>query len=446
LVATDLDIEKRLQEVPVPDYPALEHPFDLMIAGVGGTGVVTVGALITMAAHLEGKGASVLDFTGFAQKFGTVIGYIRLAEDPNTINQVRIDRGSADAVIACDAVVASSPKASVHYQSNTNVVLNLADMPTGDLVLHRDANLEIDARRKMISNVVGPDRISCLNANHVAEQLMGNTVYANVIMLGYAWQLGLVPVSLDAIMRALELNNVAVQQNCHAFAIGRIIAHKPESLDSYLNAPPVEESLETIISERAEFLVAYQNQQYADRFVAHIQKLRDSLILKNKEVAAEVAARSLFNLMAYKDEYEVARLYTELDFEKRLSDEFQGDYRVIYHFAPPLFSVTKDARGRPRKQAFGPWIKPVLRILAKLRFCRGTPFDIFRYSKDRRLDRKLLAWYEKQLSDIERLASSMDEQQLLNRLSAPLEVRGFGPVREAAAEKMFQDLNQEKII
>jgi indolepyruvate ferredoxin oxidoreductase len=220
----DLDIGKLMQDVPLPALPTLDQPFNLLVTGVGGTGVVTVGQLISMAAHLEGKGASILDFTGFAQKFGAVLSFVRIGRDPDALNQVRIDTGMADAVIGCDVVVSSSPKASGTYQPGTSVALNLASMPTGDLVLRRDADLKIDARASAIASVVGADNMGAFDANSASEALFGDAVYANVMMLGFAWQRGLVPVTLDALTRAIELNNVAVDANKRALACGRLMA------------------------------------------------------------------------------------------------------------------------------------------------------------------------------------------------------------------------------
>jgi len=225
----DLDVETLLSGIDAPVIGSLDGAYDLLVTGVGGTGVVTVSALITMAAHLEGKGASVLDFTGFAQKFGTVLSYVRLAPAPGGVNQVRIDQGAADAVIACDIVASSSPKASACYRRGTAVVLNRAEMPTGDLVLKRDADLRAAAREAAIAAAVGAESVRAFDANRAAEALMGDGVYANVMMLGYAWQRGMVPVSFEALSHAIELNGVAVAANHRAFACGRLLAARPEA-------------------------------------------------------------------------------------------------------------------------------------------------------------------------------------------------------------------------
>lgn len=344
----DLDVAALLQSVPLPALPALDKPFNLLVTGVGGTGVVTVGALISMAAHLEGKGASILDFTGFAQKFGAVLSFVRIGRDPSEINQVRIDTGMADAVIGCDVVVSSSPKASATYRPGTAIALNLAAMPTGDLVLKRDADLKIDARQAMIAQAVGADNVAAFDANASAEALLGDAVFANVMMLGFSWQRGLVPVSLDALMRAIELNNVAVETNKTAFSLGRLLAADPAPIAAHLEQKTgIATSMDEIIARRTEFLEGYQNaawaRRYRDRMMAFIAKMPAG----HREKLGTAAARSLFKLMSYKDEYEVARLHTDADFAASLADRFEGDFRVVHHFAPPLLGGETDARGRP---------------------------------------------------------------------------------------------------
>ncbi len=429
-----IDLSGPLAALPQPDVPRLEAPYGLLVAGVGGTGVVTVGALITMAAHLEGKGSSVLDFTGFAQKFGTVLGYVRLAPTPADIHQVRIEAGRADALIACDAVVASSPKASVHLRQGTRTVLNRAEMPTGDLVLRRDADLEIDEREAMVRGVVGDDNVLGLDAGKLSEDLMGDAVFANIILLGAAWQQGLVPVSEVALKQAMVLNGVAVDKNKQAFDIGRVLAVTPDAL-GVIEEDQAEETLEQLIDRRAAFLTDYQNDKYAKRY-------RDRLARLARDVPPElvaVAARSLFKLMAYKDEYEVARLMTQTGFAAKLAEEFEGDYKVNYHLAPPLLPLGKDARGRPNKRAFGQWMTPVLRGMAHFKGLRGTPFDPFGRTHDRKLDRALLHWFDEVMDRVADRCSDGTREDCAKLLALPMDVRGYGPVREkAAADVMAQ--------
>ncbi|WP_028092354.1 indolepyruvate ferredoxin oxidoreductase family protein [Pseudodonghicola xiamenensis] len=420
--------------LPTPGSPPLTEPCDLLVTGVGGTGVVTVGALITMAAHLEGKGASVLDFTGFAQKFGTVLSFIRLAERPEAIHQVRIGAGAADAVIGCDAVVSSSPKASAHYRRGTKVVLNRAEMPTGDLVLHRDAMLRIDEREAAIATAVGARNLTGLDANREAEHLLGDTVFANIILLGVAWQQGLVPVSASALDQAIVLNGVAVEQNRAAFAIGRILAAAPERLVELRQAPRAEpETLAQEIDRRAAFLAGYQNEAYAARYRDRLTRFATKS--GAPEALLRAAAQSLFRLMAYKDEFEVARLLTDPGFEAELKEKFAGDFRIEYQLAPPLLSRGRDARGRPLKHRFGPWLRPALRGLARMKGLRGSVLNPFGHHAEAGLHRDLMVWYDRVMTRVEDAYSPARLDDCLALLRAPQDIRGYGPVRMAAAER-----------
>ncbi|MFV1465605.1 MULTISPECIES: indolepyruvate ferredoxin oxidoreductase family protein [unclassified Phaeobacter] len=437
-----LDIGTLTAGLPMPALPSLEDPFDLLVTGVGGTGVVTVGALITMAAHLEGKGASVLDFTGFAQKFGTVLGYIRLSNAPDALHQVRIDQSAADAVIGCDVVVSSAPKASAHYREGTKMVLNRAEMPTGDLVLRRDADLMAALREKSIADVIGADNLSGFNANEAAETLLGDAVLANVMMLGFAWQKGLVPVSLVALDQAIVLNGVAIEKNRLALAIGRAFAHDPARLsDLYSEEEARTETLAELIDRRATFLTGYQDVAYAQSYTAQLETLRDALPADRSEELVKAAARSLFKLMAYKDEFEVARLLSDDRFTHQLETEFEGDFQVNYHLAPPLLSRKTDARGRPRKIQFGGWMRPALRLLAKGRRLRAHRWNPFGHHEEARLHRDLLSWYQGILQQAAVRYTAEDHDKWLSVLTAPMDIRGYGPVRMAAAEKTRADVD-----
>ncbi|MEX3314790.1 indolepyruvate ferredoxin oxidoreductase family protein [Sulfitobacter sp. PS-8MA] len=427
-----LDVAGLAAQLPMPELPRLDQPFNLLVTGVGGTGVVTVGALITMAAHLEGLGSSVLDFTGFAQKFGTVLGYVRLAQRPEDVHQVRIDQAAADAVIGCDMVVSSAPKASAHYRRGTRMVLNRAEMPTGDLVLNRDADLRIDDREAVIAQAVGVENLSAFDANRMAEVLMGDAVFANVMMLGFAWQKGLVPVSLTALEQAIELNGVVPDKNRAAFGFGRVMAGNPEAIEKHLAPEPVvDETVERLIARRMEFLTGYQNAAYAERYKSRLDRLGAELPAGSEDLI-RAAAKSLFKLMAYKDEYEVARLHRQSGFEERIADTFEGDYKVHYHLAPPAWPTGKDGRGRPNKRKFGPWISRAFDLLAAMKPLRGTWADPFSYGADRKLEMALIDWYE----DVLQAAPALPHDAALAVLSAPMEIRGYGPVKEAAAEKV----------
>jgi indolepyruvate ferredoxin oxidoreductase len=429
-----------LASVPEPLLPAIHKCYDLLVTGVGGTGVVTVGQLITMAAHLEGKGASVLDFMGFAQKFGTVISYLRIGQEPAAINQVRIENGRADALIGCDLVVSSSPRASVAYDpGHTRALVNTAEMTTADFVKHRDADMQAARRIRAIGDVVGKDNLTTLDANALAEQLLGNSIYANVMMLGCAWQQGLVPVSLKALKRAIELNGVEIEKNKQAFDWGRVAAVNPGALDP--GAAHGRESdedrahgelLQDVIQRRAEFLVDYQDQALADRYLALVQKARDAEASTDALVAA--VARSYFKLLAYKDEYEVARLHTQTGFLDEIRAAYGSDAKIRFHMAPPLIARRKDARGRPRKKEFGTGTITLLRLLASLRRLRGTPFDIFGWSQDRRTERALIREFEQHVDELLDGLDSASVDDATAAVAAYMDIRGYGPVKDQAIE------------
>jgi indolepyruvate ferredoxin oxidoreductase len=403
--------------------------------------VITVGALIAMAAHLEGKGATVLDFTGFAQKFGPVLSFLRIAERPEAINQVRIDQGAADALIGCDLVVSSSPKASATYRRAYRAVLNTAEMPTGDLVRFRDANLAAAERLRAIRSVTGGEKLATLDANALSERLFGDTVLANVIMLGFAWQSGLVPVSLEALERAIELNGVEVGKNRQALAAGRLACADPGALGSEAReTAPEPETLDETIARRVDFLRDYQDQAWADRYVAAVERVRRAET--GPKVLTEAVARALFKLMSYKDEYEVARLHMQTGFLAELDRVFEGPFKVNYHLAPPLLATGRDARGRPRKRQFGPWVRRPMRLLARMKRLRGTAFDVFGYTAERRMERELIGWYE---GVVDRLVAQLghgDTRRLVAIARAALEIRGYGPVKEASAVKAKAEVDR----
>ncbi|MEZ5500214.1 MAG: indolepyruvate ferredoxin oxidoreductase family protein [Steroidobacteraceae bacterium] len=426
-----------------PALADIDEPYNLLVTGVGGTGVITVGALIAMAAHISGNSVSVLDFTGFAQKFGPVLSYIRIASSTDLLNQVRIDPGQANAVIGCDIVVSSSPKASCCYRSGTRIALNLAEMPTGDLVRHRDAMLRVAEREQAIAAAVGQDCLRSIDANQISEKLFGDSVFANVLMLGFAWQQGLVPVPLDAIERAIELNAVAVAANRAAFAAGRLIAANHPSLAPVAELPTTSvPTVAELVDKRAQFLAKYQSGSYALRFRSRIDDLYTRLPGELANDLAAVAARSLFKLMAYKDEYEVARLHLDAGFRGQLGSQFAPGFRIRHHLAPPLFARGKDARGRPLKREFGGWMRMAFRLLAPMKRLRGTVFDPFGHTVERRMERALIDWYEKLLGHCAAEATLATRDGWMRLLALPMEIRGYGQVKAQAAAQVRSQSDQ----
>lgn len=427
-------INARAQLLPPPKLPDLAGPYNLLVVGVGGTGVVTLSQLLAMAAHLEGKGASVLDSMGFAQKFGPVISHVRLAPEPGLINQVRVERGFADALLACDLVAASSPATSAAYaKTRTRAVLSQTEAPTGEFVLHRDASLFSGERIAAIGKAVA--QLDVLPAGEIAERFLKDSLYANVLLLGFAWQKGLVPVSYEAIDRAIDLNGVRTAENRAAFALGRIAAADAECVADK-KAPGAKPDLE---ARRMRHLEQYQNAAYAERYRRFVAKVRQREVAvgggANKGTLAKAVAASYFKLLTYKDEYEVARLHLDADFHRSLRERFENGHRIFHHLAPPFLSKAKDARGRPRKRRFGPWVRSAFKVLAKLRVLRGTAFDPFGHSADRRLERKLIKEFEDAVQRMLALLSSDNLPAAIGLARLPLQVRGFGPVKEEAAQR-----------
>lgn len=435
-------------ELSAAELPSIEGSYDLLVTGVGGTGVVTVGQLITMAAHLQGKGASVLDFMGFAQKFGPVLSYIRISDSPAGLNQVRIDSDQADALIGCDLVVSSSPKASQTYRTgHTRVVMNTTEMSTADFVRHRDASLRASDRIAAIEKVVGADNLSLVAANQLAERLLGNTIFANVLLLGYAWQKGLLPVSLEALMRAVELNDVAIEKNKAAITWGRIAADNMSAINKLIQPvttlPAKEEPLADAIRRRAEFLVEYQDDALSEKYQALVDRVRareGDVMAEPSELLSRAVAKAWFKTLAYKDEYEVARLHAKTAFLDDVRNAYGKKAKLRFHLAPPILNSGLDARGRPRKREFGAWIVPAFKVLASLKGLRGTAFDIFGRTAERKMERALIIEFEQTL---EQLLATLDRDNIDEAtaiVSRYLDIRGYGPVKEQAAEEVRVDI------
>jgi len=377
---------------------------------------------------------------GFAQKFGPVLSYLRIAEQPSDINQVRIDPARADGLIGCDIVVSSSPKASITYQrDHTRALINTAEMLTGDFVQDRDASLRASDRVAAISAAIGEQNLHTIDANRLAERLMGDTIYSNVIMVGCAWQQGLIPVSLAALLRAIELNGIKIEENKQAFTWGRIAAHNAAAIERILDGSSHEvETLDRMVERRQAFLNDYQDKALADRYVALVNRAREaeSAVSDDNKLATAIA-KSYFRLLSYKDEYEVARLHTDENFLAGLRRDYGDRAKLRFHLAPPILNGKRDARGRPLKKEFGAWILPLFRLLASLKKLRGTAFDIFGYTAERRMERQLIATFEDTVEDILLHLEPNTIEQACGHIGAYLDIRGYGPVKEEAVRKVL---------
>ncbi|MEP7068573.1 MAG: indolepyruvate ferredoxin oxidoreductase family protein, partial [Usitatibacter sp.] len=426
--------------LPQPSLPALDRPYGILVTGVGGTGVVTIGAILGMAAHIEGKGAAVLDMAGLAQKGGSVYSHIRIAARPDEIHAVRIAAGDARVVLGCDMIVAASDEAIAKMQSGfTRAVINGDVATTGDFTKDPDLQVPTGDMADAIREACGPGAADFVDATNLATGLLGDSIATNMFMVGYAWQKGLVPIGEAAILQAIELNGAAVESNKKAFEWGRRAAVDVASVRRAATPPEarpesqrLSQGLEETISRRRAFLAAYQDEAYAKRYEEFVARVRaaESAKAPGATVLTSVVARYLFKLMAYKDEYEVARLYTDTDFLKRVAGQFEGDYRLKLHLAPPLWAKNDPVTGEPRKREFGAWMLGAMRVLAKLKFLRGTALDVFGYSTERRGERALIAEYERTVAELLEKLDAGRVELAAEIASIPEFVRGYGPVKE----------------
>ena len=439
----------------VPAVPVLDGPFNVLVAGIGGSGVLTLGALLGGAAHVEGKASTVLDFTGLAQKNGAVVSQVRLASNADRIGAVRIGHGAADLLLGADMVVAASADNAARLApQRSSAVLNLDETPTSEVVRSRDAVQPASLMRARIRQRCVPDGFHTLHANALAQALFGDTVVVHTLMLGFAWQRGLVPLSLDALLRTIELNGAAVPLNLSAFQWGRIAACNPDLLERVRPSKPVvtlaTQTLEELVSSRVSDLTAYQNAGYAARFQALVTLARDAeqRVAPGKEDFARQVAISAYRLMAYKDEYEVARLYGSDEFRASLAAQFSDHGKLSLWLAPPLLSRRDPATGRPMKRRFGPWVFKAFRVLAGLKGLRGTAFDLFGYTEERRGERAMAAEFAQLIEQECGRLDGARYQAALDLAKMPQEVRGFGPVKHQATleyRRKLQQWNQQQL-
>ena len=432
--------------LPLPAALNLTAPFNILVTGIGGTGVITIGALLGMAAHLEGKGVSVLDMTGMSQKNGAVTSHVRLASRPDALRAQRIATGEADLILGCDLLTAGS--ADVIAKTNpgrTLAIINTHEQPPGPFARNPDWQFPAAQIRALIGEAVGP-RAEFIDATRIAGALMGDSIAANLFMLGYAFQRGAVPLTLESLMKAIELNGVAVAANHTSFQWGRMAAENPAAVEQ-LAAPEqrvileLPESLAASVRKRMEFLTGYQNKAYAGSYKAFVETVREAEKLAGRgDVLSKAVARNLFKLMAYKDEYEVARLYTGAAFRRELEAAFEGDYSVSFNLAPPLFSK-KDSHGHLVKRRYGSWMMTAFKALTHLRFLRGTRLDVFGYAQERRTERQLIASYRNTISSALPALKLGDEaaRLLLSLALLPERIRGFGHVKQANLQKAGQE-------
>jgi len=432
--------EGDVQPLPSPVLPVIGEPYGIIVTGIGGTGVVTIGGVLGMAAHLEGKGVGIIDMAGLAQKGGAVYSHIRIANKPDDIHAIRIAAGGADLVLGGDIVVAGNKKVLAAVRHGvTRMIVNLAEFLPGDFTRNADFSLPMERLKRAIVAASGRDQVSYIDATRLATALLGNSIAANMFMVGFAYQKGALPLSAESIEKAIELNGEAVAMNQAAFRWGRRAAIDMAGVESLIPSAEAQDenrhlsqTLEEIIERRVAFLTAYQNAAYAKRYADLVAKVRatEHLNAPGCTGLTEAVARNLFKLMAYKDEYEVARLYTDGTFVKQVETAFEpGSLRYEFHLAPPLLARVDKTTGEPRKMSFGPWMMRVFGLLAKLKGLRGTAFDPFGYTEERRTERRLIADYENLLNEILPKLTSDNHPLAVGLAAVPEKIRGFGHVK-----------------
>jgi indolepyruvate ferredoxin oxidoreductase len=441
--------DRGLPPLPDPALPPIGQTYNIIVTGVGGTGIVTIGGILGMAAHLEGKGVGVLDMAGLAQKGGAVFSHMRIAHKPDDIHAIRVAAGRADLVLGGDIVVAGTRKVLAAVKpGSTDMIVNTAEFLPGDFTRNADFSLPSERLKRTILADAGREKTHFIDATRIATALFGHSIGANMFLVGYAYQLGAIPLSAAAIEQAIALNGEAVAMNKAAFHWGRRAALDRASVESLIKPEPhtasdarqLSESFEEMVARRVAFLTAYQDAAYAARYRAWVDKAKaaEAASAPGKCGLAEAVARHLFKLMAYKDEYEVARLYADESFLKQVHAEFDGDkLRFEFHLAPPLLARRDKATGLPRKMTFGPWLMPLFKVLARLKFLRGTAFDPFGYSVERKTERKLIADYEALLGEVLGRLTAENHHLAVGLAAIPEKIRGFGHVklRHLAAAK-----------
>jgi indolepyruvate ferredoxin oxidoreductase len=414
-------LEIELGALPEPTIPAFDGTHNVIITGVGGTGVVTIGAILAMAAHLDGHGAGMMEMAGLAQKGGAVHVHCRLAEKPSDISAIRVALGETDCLIGGDLVVAGGSKTlSLTAKGRTAGVVDAHETITGDFTRNRDFRIPGDDLKDALRRKLG-DQVAIFDATKLAERALGSSIFANMILTGAAWQAGLLPISRAAMRKAIELNGAGVEKNLHAFEIGRWATLNPQAVEqATAEIARLPKTLDERIRLRADHLRAYQGEALAQKYLALVNRATGEM--------KEAVALGYHKLLAYKDEYEVARLLVQA--RDKVAETYEGDYRLSHHLAPPLLPG-RDPDGRPKKRAFGDALAKLFPWLAKGRVLRGTPLDLFGYTSERRTERRLIAEYE---ADLAMILADPDRNPAaaIARARLPLDIRGFGPVKEAS--------------
>ena len=438
--------------LPDPARPSTAEPYGIVVTGIGGTGVITIGALLGMAAHLEGKGCSVLDMTGLAQKNGAVVSHVRIADSPDQLHATRIAAGDARLVLACDILTGVGYEQLAKMQKGvTKAVVNTALVMPAGFTRDPDLQFPLGSMEREIEDAVGAADAEFLDATRLATGLMGDSIATNLFMVGYAYQRGVLPLAEASILRAIELNETAIEANKQSFRWGRLAAVEPDRVSALAipRAVPetqrMSESLDEMIARRVKFLTDYQDAAFAARYgdlVATV-RLAEANKTPGESALAEAVARYYFKLLAIKDEYEVARLFAETDFSERVAAQFEGDYSISFSVAAPIIAKPDPVTGVPRKRRFGPWFMGALRMAAKMRRLRATPLDVFGMTAERKRERQLIVEYEALVEELLAKLAPHNHTLAVALARIPEDIRGYGHVKErhlVAAKKKEAEL------
>ena len=427
-----------LGEIPAPNIPTLgaHQVWGTVVAGVGGTGVITIGQLMGMAAHIEGKGIVTQDAAGLAQKGGSTWSHVLISDTPDGICTTRVGTASADLIIGCDPIVAANKETMARMAAGrTHVALNAHSAPTASFVHNGAWANPGGACQAEIAKAVGAENVGTFNADLASTKLMGDSIYTNPMLLGYAWQKGWIPLSLESLTRAIELNAVAIDNNKTAFAWGRRAAHDLPSVEKLfapaqvIAMPTARDSVDALVAKRVEFLTAYQNADYAKTYEAFVRKVEAAEAKLGKTLLTQNVARHLFKLMAYKDEYEVARLHTDTAFLNKVNAMFEGDFKINYNLAPPMISK-KNEKGELQKRQFGPWMLTGFKLLAKLKGLRGTAWDVFGKTEERKMERALIGEYTASIATLIETLNADNHAVAVDVARIPELIKGYGHVKE----------------
>jgi indolepyruvate ferredoxin oxidoreductase len=429
-------------KLPTPTLPSTDETYSIVVTGIGGTGVVTIGALLGMAAHIEQKGVSVLDMAGLAQKNGSVISHIRLANAPDDIHAVKIPAGEADLMLGCDLVTSASFDGLAKLKAGqSKAIINDHKVMTPDFAVNRDAPFPLESMKQSIAEAVAEGDSWFFDASHLATKLLGDSIGSNLFVVGYAYQMGFIPLAEASILKAIELNGVAIDFNKRAFNLGRWAAHDMDALSALVveeNPQFIQTDLDELIKHRMQHLTNYQDAAYAKRYLSVVERVRkaeEELGTGSKQLTKS-AAHVLAKLMSYKDEYEVARLYSDPAFKKKLQEQFEDGYKLTFHLAPPLLADKDQKTGHLQKKEYGPWMLNVFNMMAKFKHLRGGKFDIFGKTAERKMERALISEY---MGVLEELCQNLrkDNHELAIKIAdLPRDIRGFGHVKEKAVKEV----------